>query len=1153
MSATARGDVPDRPARPASHAASCIGILVAIAAFSGCGRAPETTPAILTNARQVRQLAASQAKLGVPVRIQGILTYFDRLSNYCIIQDSTGGVRVALAAGQIPPAVGGKVELSGLAASAGEAPLIVDGRLSDLGPGTLPKPLTACFQHLRDPEYAYKRVVVSGVVQAVNSERPGLVAIQIRAPRGTIWAKVPASIVVVNDDWLDGDVRATGVLATNLDRNTKGADPLLWVADTTAIDILSVPKPPGALDITPVHEILALPPDRLPAHRVRIKGIPYSPAEGGLGIADGAARIRVRTAQDAGAPPGAELDVAGFLTWENGRALLDRAVLAGRAGAGAQAGTPEPGSVLTTAREAHSLPNGVARFGYDVRLRAVVTFSDPVNHLLFVQDHTDGIFVEPRHSPALRAGDSVEITGVTAADFAPDVAKAQVKVIGHRGLPAPGSGNFESAIRGREDCHWIELGGVVQRAAPGQGDTLLTLAWGRERYKAHVLAPPQSLASLVDAEVRIRGVCGALFNGKRQMLGIQMFVPGREQIRVLRPAPADPFSMPPSSVEDLMKFSMAREMGHRVRLRGAVTYGNRAGSTWIRDSTGGVMMQDLDAQGLALGDLVDAVGFPAIAGFGPVLRGAQVRKVRSGAPPAPVRVTAEEALRGDFDGQLVQIEGRLIDRLQQPAERVLTVESGGTIFEANIPTSGEFPLQEPGALLRMTGICSVEVEQAHDLIMPRSFRLLLRSPADIVVIKQPPWLTAGRVAPVLAGALLLFVGSLAWAGLLRRRVRAQTQVLHAQTVQLRAAHQRTQEALEKAREAEALDLDGKRIVELIARDEPVDLIIDHIAEAVALHSEGAVCAILLAAPQDLRIWAVPNLPKSWMEALGRIDLNSISFSSEFREPKQFSDSRAWTDFIASQPAARFRTFCSAPIVVDTLTAGVIAAFFRSERPCADAQGEQLALWCNIAALALDRRRLHDQLSYRAQHDGLTSLPNRAFLYDRLESEIALAAHGGGLLGLLYIDLDGFKSINDTHGHGAGDFVLQQTARRMTQSVRRGDTVARVGGDEFVVLLPRLARREDAQQIAAKIETALREPIDYEHQHLSVGASVGISIWPFDGDQPDRLLRSADTQMYGEKRRRWYDAVPAPSKVPGSPQDPAAAGQFPVRTAAKIPR
>jgi diguanylate cyclase (GGDEF)-like protein len=476
-------------------------------------------------------------------------------------------------------------------------------------------------------------------------------------------------------------------------------------------------------------------------------------------------------------------------------------------------------------------------------------------------------------------------------------------------------------------------------------------------------------------------------------------------------------------------------------------------------------------------------------------------------------------MKGDLDGQLVQIEGKLIDRLQRPAEQVLSVEAGDTIFSAQLPSGGAAQPLEPGTRLRLTGICSVETEQSHDLIVPRTFRLLLRSPADVVILGRPPWLTADRVVPILAGAALLMIAALAWAGLLRKRVRAQTFALTAQTVQLQAAHQTTRDALRQARAAESLDLDSKRIVELIARDEPVGPIVQRIAEAVAVHCEGAVCAILLGAPYGPQVCVAPALPAGPLEVLEKIDIRSVSFRPEFRAAQEFSDDPAWAALIDSQQDARFRTFCSAPIVVDGATAGAIAAFFREDRPCGDAQGAQLGLWCNIAALALDRRRLHDRLAYRAQHDGLTDLPNRALLYERLDQEIERASRGRRLLGMLYLDLDGFKQINDTYGHAAGDAVLQEVARRITETVRRGDTVARIGGDEFVVLLPMLSRSEDARQVADKIGQELRKPIQSDHHWLSVGACAGVAIWPLDGDRPDSLLRFADAQMYGNKRRR----------------------------------
>ena len=1093
----------------------CQFVLLTLVVCASCVRAPDTS---------------GQSKSGAPVRMRGILTYFDQSSRDCFVQDSTSGIRVKLAPGQVPPAIGWRVEVSGLGRLQGAVPTVLEAHITALVPDKLPAPIPISSKYLRDPEYAHKIVSVKGVIQAVDSERPGLVSLDIGVEGTTVIASVPASFAMINEDWIDAEVRASGVLAEGFDGNGRAMHPALLISDAGSIEVLSQSRAPAALASSKIADLLAVNPARCEGHRTRIKGVLYTPAQGGLALRDASGQIPIRMARNAVIPNAGVIDLAGFPTLVEGHPVLARAVPVEVEASKERLHAPAPGSILTTIRQVHRLPTGVAQLAYPVHLRAVVTFFDPHNQLLFIQDRSDGIYVgtgDQERLP-LRAGDDVDVTGVTTGDFAPDVAKARVRVLGHSGLPAPGPGNFRSAVQGGEDCHWIELDGVVQQVVRGDGDTLLTLVWGRERFKAHVLASPQSLESLVDAEVRIRGVCGALFNGRRQQLGIQMFVPEMECIRVLRKPASNPFWLPLTPVGGLLHFSLGGDMGHQVRVRGTVTYGNRAGATWLRDSTGGVMIQDHGAERLAAGDLVDAVAFPAIVESSPVLRGAKVRKLRSGSAPEPIRTTAQDLLKGDLDAQLVQIEGKLVERAHQMAEQVLTLDSGGTIFNAILPQRDISPPLEPGALLRLTGICSVGMEQTSDLILPRDFRLLLRSPADIAVLSHPPWLTANHVIPLLAGAALLFLAAAAWAALLRRRVRAQTHALRAQTVQLQAAHQKTREALQKACEAEALDQDSKRIVELIARDEPVDLIIDHIAEAVALHLEGAaVCAILLAERDGRRVCTVPSMPADWLQALRRIEISSISFCSSFREPKDFSDDPAWAQFIGGQPSARYRTFWSAPIVVDSATVGVIAAFFRNDKRSPDAPGASLDLWSNVAALALERRRLHDQLSYRAHHDELTGLPNRALLYERLEAEIE-ASRSGFLLGVLYIDLDGFKQINDTYGHDAGDAVLEQSARRMIHNVRSGDTVARMGGDEFVILLPRLGHREDAAQIAEKIAAAVREPIYAKHQKLAVSASVGISIWPLDADRPDPLLRFADAQMYGKKRRRRYDA---PAKSP----------------------
>jgi diguanylate cyclase (GGDEF)-like protein/PAS domain S-box-containing protein len=154
----------------------------------------------------------------------------------------------------------------------------------------------------------------------------------------------------------------------------------------------------------------------------------------------------------------------------------------------------------------------------------------------------------------------------------------------------------------------------------------------------------------------------------------------------------------------------------------------------------------------------------------------------------------------------------------------------------------------------------------------------------------------------------------------------------------------------------------------------------------------------------------------------------------------------------------------------------------------------------------------------ANHDGLTGLPNRMLFEDRLESAVALARRESRSFGLLYLDLDRFKPVNDTLGHAAGDELLMEVGRRIRGQVRESDTVARVGGDEFTVILPRLVGGRTAEVVARKILAALEAPFELEcgSRSVSIGASVGIALYPADGHDVASLVRAADAAMYRSK-------------------------------------
>lgn len=163
------------------------------------------------------------------------------------------------------------------------------------------------------------------------------------------------------------------------------------------------------------------------------------------------------------------------------------------------------------------------------------------------------------------------------------------------------------------------------------------------------------------------------------------------------------------------------------------------------------------------------------------------------------------------------------------------------------------------------------------------------------------------------------------------------------------------------------------------------------------------------------------------------------------------------------------------------------------------------------------RASQEQLHHLAHHDNLTGLPNRLLLKDRLDQSFKRARREKCQVAVLFLDLDEFKKINDTLGHKVGDEVLKQAARRIQALLRKGDTVARLGGDEFVILLDRLDRAEDASLVARKVLSTLQQPFTIANRELYIGVSIGISIFPQDGEDSDKLVRNADIAMYRAKQ------------------------------------
>jgi len=176
--------------------------------------------------------------------------------------------------------------------------------------------------------------------------------------------------------------------------------------------------------------------------------------------------------------------------------------------------------------------------------------------------------------------------------------------------------------------------------------------------------------------------------------------------------------------------------------------------------------------------------------------------------------------------------------------------------------------------------------------------------------------------------------------------------------------------------------------------------------------------------------------------------------------------------------------------------------------------QSLAEVHQLQAVAEESRKREHFLAF---HDSLTGLPNRQLFFDRLSQDIAQSRRSGQLVAVMLLDLDGFKAINDNVGHAGGDQVLQITGDRLQSCLRESDTVARLGGDEFAILARGLTNVGDVVQIAEKVLHSLAEPLVIEHQQCQIGASIGISLFPSDGEQVEVLVKRADFAMYRAKR------------------------------------
>jgi diguanylate cyclase (GGDEF)-like protein len=355
-------------------------------------------------------------------------------------------------------------------------------------------------------------------------------------------------------------------------------------------------------------------------------------------------------------------------------------------------------------------------------------------------------------------------------------------------------------------------------------------------------------------------------------------------------------------------------------------------------------------------------------------------------------------------------------------------------------------------------------------------------------------------------------------------------------IHLERAREKAEASADAAREAGRLEQDRKTILEMVAKDQPLEQIAIMMSGAVARHLQGSVCSIQLELPDSSRIAVSPRLPEPFSRVLASLPIAAMQNTLSPRPTKNLSADPEWQRCVEACATPSLQKYRAAPILRGNRPVGLIISFFQEvgdDTPANYAETDAvLESWGQFATLAVERRGLYEQLSFRARYDSLTTLLNRASLYERMDAEIARSGREGGSMAIVYLDLDRFKEINDRYGHGAGDMVLQNVSRQILNSIRRSDVAARIGGDEFVVLLPGVGDRAEAARVAELIVDSIARTSIFNGNELNAGASAGISIFPEDGTNADSLLNRADEYMYRNKVKRKSTQRRQPA-MPGS--------------------
>ncbi|MGA8730309.1 MAG: GGDEF domain-containing protein [Terracidiphilus sp.] len=733
---------------------------------------------------------------------------------------------------------------------------------------------------------------------------------------------------------------------------------------------------------------------------------------------------------------------------------------------------------LTSVRVLDALTNAQASHSLPAEFQATVTYFRGYEHALFVQDGDAAIYVETPQNVLLFPGDRVVIKGTTRDGFRPIVVADNITVMHHGTPPAAVPATFDQLIHGDLNSRLVTVYATVRNAdtvmnSDVQSTFLQLQTDGGEIDAAVDVDNPAVLNDLLDAQVLVTGAASLRFEGKMQQTRVLLHVSSLDGVKVMKRAASNPWTLPITPMGEILSSYHVSNLSRRVRVHGTITYDQPGAAAVLQDGSRSLWLMTSSIAPLQIGDVADATGFPDVHDGFLALTGAEIQDRNQQAPIVPEIATWDQLSTSKYLFDLVSIDGEVVAEVRGAAQDEYVLEADGNLFSAiykhpAAPSQSSDPPppmkhMQPESRVRVTGICFMNSSNPFDTRVP--FNILLRSPDDIAVIASAPLLTVGNLIRLVGVLIFILLSFTVWNWALRRRVRKQTVAISAQS-EADATQERRVIQLEQRR---------SRILEDINGSEPLADIVEHIAEMVSFILNGAPC------------WCdVNDGPRLGHPPANKEGLRIISREIHARSG---------------------------------LVLGSLFAAFNTPEGNEKDEIEALTAGTRLATLAIETRKLYSDLVHRSDFDLLTDMYNRASLDRCLEKQIESARANASQFGLIYIDLDDFKLVNDLYGHHVGDLYLQEVSLRMKRQLRTGDVLGRLGGDEFAALVSVMRGRTDVEEIAQRLERCFDAPFAMEGYVLRGSASVGIAIYPTDGTTSDSLLSAADSVMYLAKHSR----------------------------------